>query len=56
MNRQEVTKNVQELKETIDEIYDELNADSPRQIYILERIKHLRPQIRKIENLVGIGR
>lgn len=55
MDRQKVTKSAQELKTYVDEICIELAADSPRQLYITERVRHLKSQVEGLEDLVGIG-
>lgn len=55
MNRQKVTKSVEDLKTSVDEIYTELRQDSPRKIYLEERIKHLRGQVSELEKLAEIG-
>lgn len=49
MNKSKALKVTKELKNSVDEIYDELRTDSPRIFYLRERIKHLRPQIENLE-------
>lgn len=55
MDRQKVTKSARELKTYVDEICKELATDSPRPIYIKERIRYLKSQVENLEKLVGIG-
>lgn len=55
MNKAKVIKEMEKLKASVDEAFKELNSDSPRKIYVDERVKHLKSQVELIEKLVGIN-
>ena len=53
MDRQRVMKEVKEIKEVVEEIYKELNSNSPRKQFVELRIQHLLPQVQDLVDLIG---